>query len=133
MAGPGVVFTGYVFGREYRELMSHAYCYVHATEVGGTHPALIEGMGLGNGVIVSDTPENREVAEDAAWFFSLDGPGQLTEKLRLALARPELLRELSARARKRVETRYNWDRVTDDYERLLVSLRESPVFLEQES
>ncbi|MGH9460317.1 MAG: DUF1972 domain-containing protein [Vicinamibacteria bacterium] len=133
MAGPGVLFTGYVFGRDYCELMSHAYCYVHATEVGGTHPALIEGMGLGNGVIVSDTPENREVAGDAALFFSLDGPGRLSEQLRLALARPELLRELSERARQKVETRYNWDRVTDDYERLLVSLREAPAFLEQES
>ena len=124
MAGPRVLFTGYLFGRDYRELMSHAYCYVHATEVGGTHPALIEGMGLGNGVIVSDTPQNREVAGDAALFFSLDGPGHLSEQLQLALARPELLQELSDRARRRVETRYNWDRVTDDYENLLVSLQD---------
>jgi glycosyltransferase involved in cell wall biosynthesis len=124
MAGPRVVFTGYVFGREYRELMSHAYCYVHATEVGGTHPALIEGMGLGNGVLVADTPENREAAGDTALFYSLDGPDHLAERLRQALAEPELLTELSEKARLRVESRYNWDRVTDDYERLLLSLRE---------
>src|SRR5262245_12692889 len=37
-----VRFLGFVFGEEYRALQQNAYCYVHATEVGGTHPALIE-------------------------------------------------------------------------------------------
>ena len=39
-----IVFTGFVFGRDYRALQQNAYCYVHATEVGGTHPALLEAM-----------------------------------------------------------------------------------------
>src|SRR5207249_215355 len=54
-------FPGGIYGIGYRELQSHAYAYIHATEVGGTHPALIEAMGAGNCVIVYDTPENREV------------------------------------------------------------------------
>ncbi len=37
-----IVFTGFVFGQDYRALQQNAYCYVHATEVGGTHPALLE-------------------------------------------------------------------------------------------
>ena len=37
-----IVFTGFVFGRDYRTLQQNAYCYIHATEVGGTHPALLE-------------------------------------------------------------------------------------------
>ena len=32
-----IVFTGFVFGRDYRALQQNAYCYIHATEVGGTH------------------------------------------------------------------------------------------------
>jgi len=123
MAGPNVLFPGYVFGDEYRELMSHARCYVHATEVGGTHPALIEGMGMGNGVLVADTPENREVAGDGALFFSLAGPEDLAERLRQVLDNPGLLRPLSEKARQRVKSRYDWDRVTDRYEDLLLSLR----------
>jgi glycosyltransferase involved in cell wall biosynthesis len=54
-----VRFTGGIYGTGYRELQSHAFIYVHATEVGGTHPALIEAMGAGNCVIVYDTPESR--------------------------------------------------------------------------
>ena len=77
IADPRVLFTGYVFGESYRELMSHAYCYVHATEVGGTHPALVEAMGMSRGVLVADTPENREVAGRRRILFvePSGGPG----------------------------------------------------------
>ena len=34
---PRVKFLGFVFGEDYRALQQNAYCYVHATEVGGTH------------------------------------------------------------------------------------------------
>ena len=58
-------FTGFVFGQDYRALQQNAYCYVHATEVGGTHPALLEAMGYGNCVLTLGTPENVEVVGDA--------------------------------------------------------------------
>ena len=32
---PRVKFLGFVFGEDYRALQQNAYCYVHATEVGG--------------------------------------------------------------------------------------------------
>jgi len=40
-----VVMPGAIYGDGYRELGSHCFAYIHATEVGGTHPALIEAMG----------------------------------------------------------------------------------------
>src|SRR5215217_5831219 len=60
-----IVFTGFVFGDAYRALQQNAYCYVHATEVGGTHPALLEAMGYGNCVLTLATPENLEVVGEA--------------------------------------------------------------------
>src|SRR5262249_54830791 len=65
-----VVLPGAVYGEGYRELAAHAAAYVHATEVGGTHPALIEAMGFGRALLVNDTPENREAAGDDAVYFS---------------------------------------------------------------
>src|SRR5262249_54137491 len=44
---PRVVIPGAVYGTGYHELGSHCFAYIHATEVGGTHPALIEAMGRG--------------------------------------------------------------------------------------
>ena len=46
-ADPRVVIPGAIYGEGYRELGSHCFAYIHATEVGGTHPALIEAMGRG--------------------------------------------------------------------------------------
>ncbi len=42
---PRIVFPGAVYGKRYRELQSHCLAYIHATEVGGAHPALIEALG----------------------------------------------------------------------------------------
>ncbi len=117
-----VVFTGYVFGDGYRELVSHAHCQVHATEVGGTHPALTEAMGMGNGVLVNDVDENREVAGDAAWYFTIAETGDLTAKMRRALAEPEALATLATASRERVARLYHWDMITTEYEVLFSQL-----------
>ena len=60
-AAAGVILTGYVFGDGYVELQSNALAYVQATEVGGTHPALVEAMGRGAAIVANDVPEHREV------------------------------------------------------------------------
>ena len=62
---PRVVMPGAIYGEGYRELGSHCFAYIHATEVGGTHPALIEAMGRGALTLYLDTPENAEVAGGA--------------------------------------------------------------------
>ncbi len=64
-ADPRVVMPGAIYGEGYRELGSHCFAYIHATEVGGTHPALIEAMGRGALTLYLDTPENAEVAGGA--------------------------------------------------------------------
>lgn len=121
-AGPRVVFTGGVYGEGYRELQSHALAYIHATEVGGTHPALVEAMGLGNCVLVNDVAENREVAGDAALYFSAADPRTLTEALTRVSDEPTLVRTLGDRARRAASERFSWDHVTDEYEKLFREL-----------
>src|SRR5262249_41869870 len=49
------LFTGYLFGDGYRELLCNAYCFVETSEVGGTHPAVLEAMAAGTSVVVNDT------------------------------------------------------------------------------
>jgi glycosyltransferase involved in cell wall biosynthesis len=118
LADERVIFTGYVFGDGYRELMSHAYCYIHATEVGGTHPALVEAMGMGNGLLVGDTLENREVAAEGAVYFSLSSE-DLARNMSWVLANPNQLESLASAARGRARSVYSWERVVDAYEALL--------------
>ena len=56
---------------DYRTLQRNALLYIQATEVGGTHPAMIEAMASGGCVLAHDTPENREVGGDAVGYFRL--------------------------------------------------------------
>jgi glycosyltransferase involved in cell wall biosynthesis len=70
-----VVFTGAVYGSGFEELMSNALLYIQATEVGGTHPALLQAMGGGNIIIANDTPEHREVLEEAGLYYERNDAG----------------------------------------------------------
>ena len=119
---PRIVIPGAIYGTGYGELGSHCFAYIHATEVGGTHPALIEAMGRGALVLYRNTPENAEVAGDAGIPFE---PDQLPDKIRLVLEmNEEERRRLQVRAEQRIRERYSWDAVTDAYEKLLTSMRQ---------
>jgi len=116
-----VVMPGAIYGVGYHELLSHCLAYVHATEVGGTHPALIEAMGRGALVLYLNTPENAEVAGGAGMAFE---SGNLVAKLGEALAMTDEERAgWGRRAMERVAERYSWDAVTDQYEKVLINPR----------
>ncbi len=118
---PRIVLPGAIYGERYRELGSHCFAYIHATEVGGTHPALIEAMGRGALVLYRNTPENAEVAGDAGIPFEFAELPQVIERM---LRMPESAREtLRTRAAERARRQYSWDAVTDEYEKLLTAIR----------
>ncbi|HET6862639.1 MAG TPA: glycosyltransferase [Pyrinomonadaceae bacterium] len=120
-----IVFTGFVFGQDYRALQQNAYCYVHATEVGGTHPALLEAMGYGNCVLTLATPENIEAVGEAGipYIDEFD----LAEKLQRVLRDGSLVQAYRNRAQLRVQGNYDWDRVVDKYEDLFSRMSGKPV------
>jgi glycosyltransferase involved in cell wall biosynthesis len=118
---PRVVMPGAIYGLGYKELGSWCFAYIHATEVGGTHPALIEAMGRGCLVLYLDTVENREVCGDAGLPY-LDQDG-LSGRIREVLAMPEAERAaLRAKAVQRVRERYDWEVITTQYENMLQEL-----------
>ncbi len=115
-----IVFTGFVFGQDYRALQQNAYCYVHTTEVGGTHPALLEAMGYGNCVLTLATPENIEVVGDAGvpYIDEFD----LAEKLQRVLRDGSLVQAYRNRAQQRIQKHYDWETVVDQYEQLFARM-----------
>src|SRR5215204_1622656 len=118
---PRVVIPGAIYGDGYKELQSHCFAYIHATEVGGTHPALIEAMGRGALVLYRDTPENVEVTGDAGVPFEFPQlPATIERVIRMTEAERQDLRR---RAMERVRAKYSWDAVTDEYEKLFRAFR----------
>ena len=115
-----IIFTGFVFGEGYRALQQNAYCYVHATEVGGTHPALIEAMGYGNCVLTLGAEENVEAVGDAGLIYR--DADELAALLQRALRDGSLVAQYRQRAQNRVRECYDWEGVVDRYEQLFAKL-----------
>ncbi len=117
-----VLIPGPIYGDGYRQLLFNCRIYIHATEVGGTHPALVEAMGAGRPVLYYDTPENREVAGTAGRSFSFSGARSLERLLDEITEDDGTLAELGSRSRRRVEDRFLWSDVADAYEKVLRNL-----------
>jgi glycosyltransferase involved in cell wall biosynthesis len=121
-ASDSILFPGALYGSDYRTLQRNALIYIQATEVGGTHPAMIEAMASGGCVLANDTPENREVGGDAAGYFSLRPSQTLSGTLSEYLSSPEMRERMRLAARARAGEKYGWTAVTDAYERLFTAI-----------
>jgi len=121
-ADPRVIFPGYVFGRGYWELQRHAYLFCAPTEVGGTHPVILEALVAGNCVLVNDYEPNAETVGEAGVYFSgTDGVPDLARQLEYLLDNPEVVEQYRVRALERAK-RYSWDAVATAYEELLMDV-----------
>jgi glycosyltransferase involved in cell wall biosynthesis len=121
-ASERILFPGALYGPDYRTLQRNALIYLQATEVGGTHPAMIEAMGSGGCVLAHDTPENREVGGEAVGYFRLHPAETLSGTLREWLKNPEMRQRMKEAARARAGTKYGWAAVTAAYERLFAEI-----------
>jgi glycosyltransferase involved in cell wall biosynthesis len=122
LAGDRVIFTGYRFGEDYQLLNLGAFAYVQATEVGGTHPALVEAMGFANCIIANQTPEHVEVLKDAGKFYKKNDQDELQKCLAGFISKPDDVKNFQKLARNRALQNYNWDKIASDYERLFMEL-----------
>jgi glycosyltransferase involved in cell wall biosynthesis len=119
-AGPTVRFVGAIYGTGYRVLQSQSAVYVQATEVGGTHPALVEAMGYGAAIVANDVPEHREALGEAGLYYR--DAGDLARVLGALLRDPIHQAALRLAAADRARVTYSWDAITDSYERWLRDL-----------
>jgi glycosyltransferase involved in cell wall biosynthesis len=123
-ADPRVIFPGYVFGRGYWELQRNAYLFCAPTEVGGTHPVILEALVAGNCVLVNDYEPNSETVGDAGVYFSgTDGVPDLARQLERLIDEPDVVEDYRARALERAK-QYSWDAVATAYEQLLLDMSE---------
>lgn len=122
LADKRVKFLGHIDDQAViRELHCNAYAYLHGHQFGGTNPTLLKALAYGNCVLALDTPFNREVLGDYGLFFPKDTDGlqRMIDDLANNSAKKEAL---SARARERIQQKYTWDIITDQYEQLFYRL-----------
>jgi glycosyltransferase involved in cell wall biosynthesis len=103
----------YVYGDGLDELWSHAYMVVQPSTIEGLSIALLEALSYGRCVLISDIPENLEVAEECSVSFKSKDVGDLKEKLEMLLNRPDVVRSFEGKAREHIRRYYSWDTVAD--------------------
>jgi len=119
-----ILFPGALYGDTYDALRANAYVYINAMEVGGTHPAILEAMGAGNCVLVSDIAYNTEAVSDAGVNFKNKDVDDLREKMQWLVDHPEEVAQYRERAVTRIRSEYDWDKVVDEYETMFRELIE---------
>ncbi len=115
LAASDVRFVGFIYGKGYEELQSHAALYVQCTEVGGSHPALIEAMCYSNAIIALDTPEHREVMGTGGLYYR--DVDELADMMKHCVESVIERTALAHRASSRGHELYAWSVVADAYER----------------
>lgn len=114
-----VRLLGPVYGEAVRELFANAYVYVQPSEVEGTAVSLVEAMGAGSCVLVSDIAENVETVGDAGVTFDISRPVEsLRERLSELLAAPSIVAQHRRRTLAYAREHFSWERVTDAHEAL---------------
>ena len=117
MANGKVRFLGAIYGPAYKQIVAHAGLYVHAHEVGGTNPSLLEAMAVGKVPLYLDVPFNQEVAGEVGFPFPKD-PAVLAACLDDLMLKLNEVRARADRARKIIKERYSWSSVVDAYEKM---------------
>ena len=72
---------GYVYGAQYRELLAHAYAYIHPLRADGTSPALLQAMGYGSCIVINSNVEALSAVGEAAIPYANNDPGDLARQL----------------------------------------------------
>ena len=112
-----IKFVGTVYDQELlMKIRENAYGYFHGHEVGGTNPSLLEALGSTNLNLLLDVGFNREVAENAAlyWTKELGNLAALIEKA-------ERLNQVERTnygliSKQRITNEYSWGKICKQYE-----------------
>lgn len=112
-------FSDPVYDRDLlRKIRENAFANLHGHTVGGTNPTLLEALAATQVNLLIDVPFNREVAQDAALYWTgeqgslarlidrTDDPTQTDENAR---------QNLTQKARNRILSAYTWEKIAGRY------------------
>ena len=112
------MFLGYLYGDDFETVRNAALLYVHPSLLDGTSISLLGAMGAGRAIISSDIRENQDVAGDSAIYFRRGESADLSQKLQDILKDPDRIEKLGKASLERASRLYDWDTVTNEYERI---------------
>lgn len=117
-----IKFVGTVYNPELlTKIRENAYGYFHGHEVGGTNPSLLEALGSTRLNLLLDVGFNREVAEDAALYWSRKD-GALAGLIERADELSEEEKEnFGMKAKRRIREAYTWEKIAGQYKDIFLA------------
>ena len=115
-----IKFVGTVYDQQLlKKIRENAYGYLHGHEVGGTNPSLLEALATTDLNLLLDVGFNKEVGDDGAVYWNKEN-GNLSSLInKLENIEQSELKELSRKAKERIDNEYSWDLIVRKYEELL--------------
>lgn len=116
-----IKFVGTVYDQELlMQIRQNAYGYFHGHEVGGTNPSLLEALATTRLNLLLDVGFNKEVAQDSAIYWNKE-EGNLSKLIEQAdKLSEEKIKELDIKSTNRIRDAYTWEKIVDDYEKILI-------------
>ena len=111
-----IKFVGTVYDQELlMKIRENAYGYFHGHEVGGTNPSLLEALGSTDLNLLLGVGFNREVAGNAALYWSKKDGSLASLINRADETKPEKIAEYGKRAKQRIKDAYSWQYICNRY------------------
>ena len=116
-----ILFSNPIYDKETLGILrKNCYAYIHAYELGGTNPSLLEQMFFKKPILAYDVPFHREILQKGGIYFMDES--HLAECIKdLEQGRFDLA-TISEWQAKRLDEEYNWDNVAEKYSSLFKDL-----------
>jgi glycosyltransferase involved in cell wall biosynthesis len=121
--GDRVTFAGHVDRGKLPDLLCTAIAFCHPSSFDTFPLAVIEAMACGLPALVSSVGAMPEIVGNGGLVHAVGNDEDLSHQVVQLLKDPQLRSRLSEAARNRVVTRFNWERMCDDYVALYERLR----------
>jgi glycosyltransferase involved in cell wall biosynthesis len=108
-------FVGFLYGKDYEQLLVNALLYVSASRLEGTSPSLLAAMGAQVCSLVNGIEENHATADGGALMFEKDNYDHLQQRWQQLVDAPALIEEWAAKGRSYVLDHYRWDAIASEY------------------
>ena len=115
-----ILVTGSIYGAEVDEIYFNAAVFVNASTIEGTSLSILQAMGNGCALLVSDIPENVSAVHGAALQFEANSFDDFLKKFQKIVDDENLRQELSEKAKDVIRKYYLWDIAAEKFEKLLL-------------
>lgn len=118
-----IILTGFLNRGDYASVVKNAFAYVETKRSGGTHPSLVEAMGLGSLIISNNNLGNRQVLKSSAIYY--DNFNDLLKKLEFItnLSSKKYIKDYKQGVQKIVKQFFDWEGIIGEYKVLFFSLK----------